>query len=130
MSPRFSQWREVVNALSWRRTARVRMEPRARDTLRPDSDEAAMLVASEAQRLRTLPYEELLHYLHQTPYCEIVTPSGAMVAREIRVAWDDRKAQTLRVVVDVFEPQPGRDVAGSLASYTFVVAPEAPTLDV
>jgi hypothetical protein len=60
--------------------------------------EARKIMDTQIQRLRTLPYAELVNYLEPVAL-EVQAPSGRTFQIEIEALWDDRKRQHLRVLV-------------------------------
>jgi hypothetical protein len=82
--------------------------------------EAKEIMARRLQDLRALSYESLLEL--QSPVTETVeAPSGRSYQLEVQAFWDDRRKQTLRVMVSIDD--------GSLRSFAplsndFIVAPD------
>jgi hypothetical protein len=69
-----------------------------------DTDEAQAWVAHQIARLRSVPYDELLVRRDDDEHIELRFASGQTYVGEISVFWDDSERRTLRVVVDVWDP--------------------------
>lgn len=66
-------------------------------------DDPAVWVAAEIQRLRNLSFEDLYLLLDNEEHRAMRTAGGSELVLETHVFWDDRKKQSLRVIVDVWD---------------------------
>jgi hypothetical protein len=92
-------------------------------------EEASAWVAAEVARLRALDYPELLRHQGHALHCEMLSCSGEVLVRETQVFWDDKKRQTLRVIVDVWRPKKRGIILGRRASDDFIRAPDGSFID-
>lgn len=92
-------------------------------------EEASAWVGAEVARLRALDYAELHRHEGHALHCEMLSESGEVLIRETQVHWDDKKRQTLRVIVDVWHPKRRGLVIGSLASEDFIRSPDGSFID-
>jgi len=90
---------------------------------RPHAQEAAMWVATEIERLRSLSYDDLMRRQEQPEHRPVETSDGKRLILETQIFWDDRKRQNLRVLVDVWDPAK-RVSLGSITKDDFIRAPD------
>lgn len=89
---------------------------------RPYEQEAAGWVATEIERLRNLPYDDLLALEGQREHRPMETADGKTLGLETQVFWDDRERRNLRVMVDVWDPS--KRVSRSIEKDDFIRAPD------
>ncbi len=85
------------------------------------SPEAVDIVAKEIRSLRSQSHSELQQYLKPQVQTR-VGDSGTAYEVEIQAAWDDKSAQTLRVMVNIAEAGQWRFVDASVDD--FIIAPD------
>ena len=66
-----------------------------------DKHEAGELLTRRVNELRRLPYAELLKFLDKTEHTDVVHSSGRRYQMDVRVFWDGRAGEDLRVVVGI-----------------------------
>lgn len=86
--------------------------------------EVAPRIAAEVTRLRQVPYDALAALVDRPDiFTDFTASTGADLVMDTIVLWDDKRRGDVRVIVNVWWPGDGRRVKHSLASDSFIVAP-------
>jgi len=84
----------------------------------PDLNQAKAWIRGEIEQLRAASYETLITLEGTAQHEERTTVTGRLLGLDTQIFWDDRDKETLRVLVDVWDPT--RVISTSIASESFI----------